>query len=148
MCLKVMLSVWRRLQLCVQSGGQYFESLCKVANLRFRQEEHQLAFFKWMSVLQKVRRFCELVFLPVQILNWRLSTDSRSIGRRTGRMAADGTACWAVEQDLAAHFGCDGDKDLPDAVFQFTDIAIQLHGQFYHMRALKIRHSADTSPVF
>ena len=27
MCLQVMLCVWRHLQRCVQSGGQYFEKL-------------------------------------------------------------------------------------------------------------------------
>ena len=37
MCRQVMLSMRRRLQSCVQSGGQYFENLCKVANLHFRQ---------------------------------------------------------------------------------------------------------------
>ena len=42
-----------------------------------------------------------------------------------------------AEHDLAAHFGCDGDKNLSDAVFQFTDIVFQLHAQLYHVRALK-----------
>ena len=37
MCRHVMLSVRRCLELCVQSGGQYFEDLCKVTNLRFRE---------------------------------------------------------------------------------------------------------------
>ena len=32
--------------------------------------------------------------------------------------------------DLEAHSGCDGDKDLSDAVFQFTDIVIKLHKFF------------------
>ena len=35
-----------------------------------------------------------------------------------------------ADHDLAAHFGYAGDEDLPGAVFQFTDIAIQLHEQF------------------
>ena len=37
MCRQVMLSVRRPLQLCVQSGCQYLEQLCEVANLRVRQ---------------------------------------------------------------------------------------------------------------
>ena len=37
MCRQAMLSMRRGLQPCVQSGGQYLENLCKVANLRFRQ---------------------------------------------------------------------------------------------------------------
>ena len=50
---QVMLIVRRRLPLCVQSGGQYFENLCKVANLLFRQEGHQLAFLEMVLLLQK-----------------------------------------------------------------------------------------------
>ena len=38
-CRQVMFSVRCRLQLCAQSGGQYFEHLCEVANVRFRQRE-------------------------------------------------------------------------------------------------------------
>ena len=37
MCHQVILTMRRRLQPCLQSGGQYFENLCKVAILRFRQ---------------------------------------------------------------------------------------------------------------
>ena len=33
---QVMLSVRSRLELCFQSGGQYFENLCKVASLCLR----------------------------------------------------------------------------------------------------------------
>ena len=36
-CRHVMLSMQRRLRPCVQSGGQYFENLFKVANLHHRQ---------------------------------------------------------------------------------------------------------------
>ena len=52
-----------------------------------------------------------------------------------------------AEHDLPAHFGCDGDKNIPDAVFQFTDIGIQLHEHVYHVRALKIQEGMDISPV-
>ena len=31
-----------------------------------------------------------------------------------------------AEHDLAAHFDCDGNKNFPDAVSQFTHIVIQL----------------------
>ena len=66
MCRQVMLSVRRRLQLCVQSDGQYFGNLCKVSNLLLRQEGHQLAIFlEGLPFLQKSRRFCELVSLPL-----------------------------------------------------------------------------------
>ena len=43
MCRQAMISVRRRLELCVQSGGQCFENLCKVANLHIRHEGHKLA---------------------------------------------------------------------------------------------------------
>ena len=88
MCRQVMLSVWRSLQLCVQSGGQYFENLCKVANVYvsmspclkrkfatlhrfsssriFRPRRHHavVVFFRKGAFLQKVRLFCELVSPP------------------------------------------------------------------------------------
>ena len=34
---QVMCSMWCRLQLCAQSGGQHFEHLCEVASVHFRQ---------------------------------------------------------------------------------------------------------------
>ena len=43
MCRQIMISVRSRLELCVQSGGQCFENLCKVASLHFRHEGHKLA---------------------------------------------------------------------------------------------------------
>ena len=45
-----------------------------------------------------------------------------------------------------ATFRCTGDNDLPDVVFQFTDIVVQLHEHFYHMAqvtALKIQEDTD-----
>ena len=38
-----------------------------------------------------------------------------------------------------AHFWCDGGKNLPDAVFQLTDIVNQLYGQFYHIFVLQFK---------
>ena len=38
-----------------------------------------------------------------------------------------------TERELAEHSGCGGDKNLPDAVFHFTDIAIQLHEHLFIM---------------
>ena len=49
---------------------------------------------------------------------------------------------------MLAQFGCDGEKKLPEAVFQFTNIVIQVHGQFYHVRGLKILEGIDVSAVF
>ena len=56
------------------------------------------------------------IHLHVQ-LNSPLYTDSRSIGRPTGHKATNG----AAEHDLAAHFGCDDDEGLYDAIIRFTD---------------------------
>ena len=53
-----------------------------------------------------------------------------------------------AEHDLEAHFGCDDEKDLPNAVFQFTDIVIQLHGQLLSHAALKIQEGVGISLVF
>ena len=54
-----------------------------------------------------------------------------------------------AEHDVAAHFGCDGDKNLPDAIFQFADIVIQLHGQYDHGVHLKFKKvGIDISSVF
>ena len=39
-------------------------------------------------------------------------------------------------------------RTSPKLSFMFTDIVIHLHGQFYHVRVLKIQEGIDTSPVF
>ena len=50
--------------------------------------------------------------------------------------------------DLAAHFGCDGETNLPGAAFYFTGIVIQVHEQFYFGRTLKILEGMDIFPLF
>ena len=52
MCLQIMLSLPRRLQLCVQSVGQYFQNLCKIANSRFKQEGCRPTFFARAPLLR------------------------------------------------------------------------------------------------
>ena len=82
---------------------------------------------------------------PAWNANSRFYTDSRSMA---AWLDAELQTAWQAEHDLAAHFRCDGDKNLTNAVFQFTDIVIHLHGQFHHVRALKIQEGIDISPVF
>ena len=43
MCRQVTISMRRHLQLCVQSGGQYFENLCKSRIYTLDREGHQFA---------------------------------------------------------------------------------------------------------
>ena len=105
----------------IQSGDQYFEMLCKFVNLRLRKGGTPTC---KSGALPKragrctsppeaqIREFTQTLEVLAAQLDAKLQTASHA----------------EQEHNLAAHFGCDGDKNLPDAVCQLTDIVILLHG--------------------
>ena len=77
MCRQIMLSLPRRLQLCVQSGG-HTSRICVKSRICVSGRRDADLFFFFL-----VRRSCELVSIPVSIVISRLYRDSRIIGRPT-----------------------------------------------------------------
>ena len=75
--------------------------------------------------MQKWRHFCELVS-PL-FLKRKFATSHRFSKVLAAGLDAKLQTVSHAEHDPVAHFGCDGDKNLPDAVFRFTDVVIKLH---------------------